>query len=324
MSPPAYHLRPNKAADRFAFLEAINRLGRISNDGLQEYTYHGLGGPYLEDFRLLYEFCPEIHMVSFEINEEIYNRQQFHRPSRKMKLENENITSYIDRYNPGASKSIFWLDYTDLKYEHFLDFIALLGTVNVLSMIKITLRADPRDYWNLHDPLRPKQSKINDFQNQFGDILPLPDVTPPNMSGDLAELLQQMVRMASEDAFPPSATNMLYLPVSSFYYSDGSNMFTITGIVCDEDNQNDINDAFADWEFSNLSWDLPRRIALPVLSTAERLYLQQFLPMKPSVGKRLRRKLGYLIEDSVEETDSALEQYAAFHRYSPYFIRGTP
>ena len=86
MKHPAYHLRPNKAAERFAFIEAIRRLERLSESGLADYTYHGLGGPYLEDFRLLYEFCPDIDMVSIESNDETYKRQRFHRPSSKVKL----------------------------------------------------------------------------------------------------------------------------------------------------------------------------------------------------------------------------------------------
>ena len=167
MSSPPYHLRPNKAADRFAFMEAINRLSRTSDRGLQEYTYHGLGGPYLEDFRLLYEFCPDIKMVSFEIKEEIYNRQRFHRPNINLKLKHENIMSFIDRYNPRDAKSIFWLDYTDLEYGNFLDFMALLGVVTEFSMIKITLRADPRDFWNLHESPRPRTRKINDFRDKI-------------------------------------------------------------------------------------------------------------------------------------------------------------
>ena len=71
MKQPPYHLRPNKAVDRLALVEAIKRLGRMGD--LSEYTYYGLGGPYLEDFRLLYELCPEIKMVSIE---EFYNMIQ--------------------------------------------------------------------------------------------------------------------------------------------------------------------------------------------------------------------------------------------------------
>jgi len=58
MKHPAYHLRPNKAVERVAFIDGIKHLGRFER--LSEYTYFGFGGPYLEDFRLLYEFYPEI------------------------------------------------------------------------------------------------------------------------------------------------------------------------------------------------------------------------------------------------------------------------
>ena len=102
MSSPAYHLRPNKAADRFALMEAIRRLPRLGDGGLEEYTYFGLGGPYLEDFRLLYEFCPDMGMVSIESEEEVYKRQKFHRPFRTLKLIQDEVSSYIDRYDPGA------------------------------------------------------------------------------------------------------------------------------------------------------------------------------------------------------------------------------
>ena len=324
MSAPPYHLRPNKAADRFAFLEAINRLGRLPTGGLSEYRYYGFGGPYLEDFKLLYEFCSEINMTSFEIDEEVYKRQKFHLPCRKLRLEHDDISDFIQRYDPRDSKSIFWLDYTKLRYEYFLDFITLLGTVNEYSMIKISLRAHTRDFWNFSSSPSPRRHRIENFRERFTDFLLEPEAPPPNLSSELACLVQEMVQIASEHALPPAATNMIFVPVSSFFYSDSSGMFTLTGVICNRDNVNVVYDAYRDWEFANLNWKPPLQISLPVLSTQERLHLQRLLPSKTNIGKRLRKRLGYLIEDDVEETEDALAQYASFHRYSPYFIRATP
>ena len=323
MSPPAYHLRPNKAADRFALIEAIRRLERLDNGGLGQYTYFGFGGPYLEDFRLLYELCPEIRMVSFEVEDETYKRQQFHIPFRTLELNKEDVSSYIDRYDPGDEKSIFWLDYTGLDYSCFEDFKALLGTVAENSMIKITLRSDPKDYWSWR-PIRLKQRKTENFRKQFGRVLRNPSATPPRSPAKFAYLLQDMLQVASQQALPPSAANRKFIPVASFYYSDSTWMFTLTGVVCDTAKIRVVEHAYVGWEFANLVWDPPKKIAVPVLSTKERLHLQQFLPQASAAGDKLREKLGYLIEDDVGETEAALEQYAAFHRYSPYFIRGTP
>ena len=119
-----------------------------------------------------------------------------------------------------------------------------------------------------------EQGRSTISETKFEGLLPDVDVTPSNLSGELAGLVQQMVRMASETTFPPLATTMGFLPVSSFFYSDGSGMFTLSGVVCDTTNERKVRDAFTGWEFANLSWDPPKRISVPVLSTQERLHLQ--------------------------------------------------
>ncbi len=323
MTTPAYHLRPNKAADRFALLEAIRRLPLLGDGGLDKYTYFSMGGAYLEDFRLLYEFCPEMGMVSIESDGEVYRRQKFNLPFRTLKLIEEDVSSFISRYDPGDNKSVFWLDYTRLEYGCFLDFSALLETVPPNSMIKITLRSDPRIYWD-QNPAGPNNKQAERFKRQFGGIMPDSSANPPRAPEDLAYLLQEMLQIASEKVLPPGATGRSFVPVSSFYYSDGTWMFTLTGLVCDVDKTQSVRRAFRNWEFANLDWSKPIRISVPVLSTKERLHLQRILPTKTAAGRRLRKRLGYLIEDDVLKTEDALEQYAAFHRYSPYFVRGVP
>ena len=146
MTAPAYHLRPNKAADRHLLMEAIGRLVGMDGDGLSGYTYHGFGGPYLEDFRLLYERYHEIRMVSIEEDVETFKRQEFHRPCSSLELKNQSLSDFIAMYDPGASKGIFWLDYNKLEYSHFTDFQSVLKTVADGSMVKITLRAEPKEF----------------------------------------------------------------------------------------------------------------------------------------------------------------------------------
>ena len=323
MSAPAYHLRPNKAADRFALLEAIRRLPLLGNGGLEEYTYFSLGGPYMEDFRLLYEFCPEMRMVSIENDRQIYKRQKFNLPFRTLELVEDELSSYISRYDPGDSKSVFWLDYTRLNYSCFQTFSALLETVASDSMIKITLQCEPKMYWT-QKPFRLKRGPAARFRREFGAIMPDPSANPPRAPGNMAYLLQEMLQIEFEKTLIPGASKRSFVPVSSFYYSDGTWMFTLTGIVCDYDDVNNVAQAYTNWEFANLTWDTPTKIAVPVLSMKERLYLQNILPMPTVSGAILRRKLGYLIEDDAAETDEALKQYAIFHRYSPYFVRSVP
>src|SRR5690348_8500716 len=177
-------------------------------------------------------------MVSVEEEGEIYKRQRFHQPcgSPNLALKKAQFKSFLSSYEPKGKKSIFWLDYTGLEYGLFEDFMMLLGKVALNSMIKITLRSQPSDH--LH--------RAAEFRDKFGVLMPDRSAEPPRVLGGLAHLIQQMVRIASQVALP-SAMPLMFLPVSSFYYSDGTGMFTLTGMVCLRNQENIVRSAFSGW-----------------------------------------------------------------------------
>jgi len=321
MRHPTYHLRPNKAVDRLALIEAIRRLEKLGN--ISEYTYYGLGGPYLEDFRLLYEFCPGLKMVSIEKNQETFKRQEFHRPccEDQLTLVNDRLKPFLALYAPSDERSIFWLDYTGMAYGHFEDFISLLRKVAESSMVKITLRCEPRDY--LGDSSKQRQEKVHRFREMFGAVMPDASAEPPRLRHDLACLFQNMLQIAAEKALSSSKPHM-FQPVSSFHYSDSSGILTLTGVVCKEEGAHDVQEAFKDWQFANLDWSEPMEIDVPVLTTKERLHLQEHLPCNRDAGRTLREALGYHIDTDSESTEIKLEHYAQFHRQLPYFMKAIP
>ena len=73
-----YRLRPNKAVDRELFLSLLMRLSPILS--LEKYQYVGLGGPFLEDFRLVHGRLGLSRMTCLESEEEVHKRQVFNRP----------------------------------------------------------------------------------------------------------------------------------------------------------------------------------------------------------------------------------------------------
>ena len=319
MKQPPYHLRLNKAVDRLLTIDAIRRMDRLER--LSEFTYYGLGGPYLDDFRLIYELFPEIKMVSIEKDEDIYKRQEFHSPCGNLRLERAQFKSFLVRYEPNDEKSIFWLDYTGLDYGNFEDFMALLSKVSENSMVKITLRAEPSDFFDKQN--ETPGSGAERFRRQFGALMPDSAADPPLRFRDFVCLLQDMAQVAAQKALP-SAVPLMFQPVSSFYYSDGTGMFTLTGVVCQRDAEAATKEAFQDLHFRNLTWAKPKIINVPVLSTQERLHLQKLLPCRSGAGRTLREALGYLIDEDRESTEAKLKQYADFHLYYPYFMRAVP
>lgn len=312
MKHPPYPLRPNKAVDRFMLVEAIRCIGRPSE--LAQYTYYGLGGPYLEDFRLLHENFPEMNMTSIEQDSNTYKQQLFHQPCKKIQLRRIDFKSFLVQSDLGDKKSIFWLDYTGLEYGQFEDFKLLLGKVATRSIIKITLRAEPSDYYD-----KPKE---DEFKSKFGAVLPSPDVTPPRDLERLASLLQKMLQIAAQQAF--SGTGFVYQPISSFFYKDGVGIFTLTGIICERAERKQVRSLFSGWRFANLNWKKPRLIDVPFLSTKERLHLQKQLPCEQYAGRKLLKVLGYTIDKDRPTALDKMQQYAEFYRHYPYFIRAIP
>lgn len=317
MTTPAYQLRPNKAVDRQLLMEAMELLARMDGDDLRGYTYYGFGGPYLEDFRLLYERHPEIGMVSIEKDWATLGRQEFHRPCSTIELVKQNMSKFIEKYRPDGTRSVFWLDYTGLEYRHFTDFQNVLDAVVDGSMVKVTLLAEPKYFRTRSKP--GTNNKEVEFRDGCNDLMPNPSARLPGRPKDFASLLQGMVRIAAERRLSKRTDGRTFVPVSSFWYSDGTWMFTLTGVVCGAGGEDKLREAFADWEFANLEWGPPTRINVPALSTKERLCLQSLLPTETPETTLLER-LGYPVDGG----RGALRQYADFHRYAPYFLKGIP
>lgn len=312
MTQPAYRLRPNKAVDRLLFVEAIQRIADLKD--LTEYTYFGLGGPFLEDFRILNDFFEELKLVSIEVNEEVIKRQQFHLPRRDIRLQHTSFHAFLGGYSPQGEKSIFWLDYTRLDWSDVRDFMSLLQRVELWSIVKITLRAQPRDY-----------KCFGKFHERFARILPGGTDHLPGRPMEFAKLISRMLRIAAQRALG-SYPDRRFQPVSSFFYNDSSPMLTLTGIVCPPDCIDLVRKAYENWGFENLDWNPPTQISVPVLSTKERLALQSVLPCDDSAGMLLQLALGYKLGDDRrrDDTRQQLLQYAKFQKYYPYYVSAVP
>lgn len=301
MKHPPYHLRVNKAVDRFLLVEILNILKKHCD--ISNYTYYGFGGPFLEDCRLINDHCPEIKIVSIEKNKQTFKRQQFHRFSKILDLRHDDFKSFLANFSSTGGE-ILWLDYTDLRPGHFDDFMSVLGKVSEKSIVKITIRA------------KPPEQEWEKFYREYDQILPASvketDIKRPT---PFIGLLQQMLQLASQRALPALGESIFQL-LDSSHYRDQTHMLSITGIVCNQDEVEKIQQWFQNCHFVNLKWNCPQKIDVPILSTKERLHLEKYLPTKAKTGRSLSRALGYKIDNT-----ESLKQYEEFYQYYPYFAR---
>lgn len=313
MKHPPYHLRVNKAIDRFLLVEIVDILKK--NCDISDYTYYGFGGPFLEDCRLIHNRCPEIKIVSIERDEDTFKRQQFHSFSTSLDLIFEDFDNFVANFSSDG-KEIFWLDYTNLQFGHFEDFKSILQRVSENSIVKITVRAElPSNAASRH-----RNRKWQKFQRDYNELL------PPNARQEHIErvqnfiaLLQEMIQMASQQAFSGSRERTFQL-LNSSYYKDQTRMLSITGIVCNKNKVPEIEQWFKDWKFVNLKWEEPNHIDVPILSIKERLHLERNLPTEDPTGCILSEVLDYRIDEDEKHIEQ-LQQYEEFHQYYPYFAR---
>ena len=322
MKHPAYHLRENKAIDRFLLVEIIDILKRHCD--ISDYTYYGFGGPFLEDCKLIHDRCPEIPIVSIEKNEQTFKRQEFHCFSKKLDLRRKDFASFLAHFS-SSGKEIFWLDYTDLKFGNFDEFMNILGKVSENSVVKITIRAEPPSK-ELTEELAPEErekkleEKWENFQREYNQILPA-SAKQANIERPVPfiNLLQKMLEIAAQQVFRESES--VFQPLNSSYYDDQTQMLSVTGIVCKKNKVAKIRQWFKSWRFINLTWAEPHSIDVPILSTKERLHLAKYLPTTKRTGLSLSRALGYKIDNTGKKHIEKLRQYEEFYQYYPYFAR---
>ena len=318
MTHPPYHLRVNKAVDRLLLVDILDILKRNRVD-LSDYTYYGFGGPFLEDCKLIHDRCPEIRIVSIEKNQQIFKRQEFHCFSKKLNLIPKDFATFLAHFS-SSGREIFWLDYTNLRFGNFDEFMSILAEVSENSIVKITLRAEPLSRRGLLQ--QEREERFESFQEEFGKIIPesiqiqQKDI---EKTEDFIKLLQKMLEIAAQQALRESGS--VFQPLNSSYYSDQTEMLSVTGIVCNKNKVSEIRQWFKDWAFINLTWKEARRIDVPILSTKERLHLEKYLPTTTKTGRFLSRSLGYRIDDSEKKHIEKLKQYEEYYQYYPYFAR---
>ena len=320
-----YRLRPNKAVDRELFLSLLTRLA--PKLALEGHHYVGLGGPFLEDFRLIHARLGIAKMTCIEIEEEVHRRQAFNRPIASIECVHTTLEDYLGETD-FDTPAIIWFDYTEPKgiTTQIERFARTIGTVPIGSILRVTLNANPTslgkpDPKDLSVEVAGKASedravkptiqewRLARFKERMGGLFP---------SGLTAEGM-------TFKAYGPSLLRALKLAVDnevlSFrdrrivwalatHYADGQAMVTAALVVA-PNTDTSIDDLVKGWEFYTTT-DAPHRLDLPALSTLERLTMES--------NDDAKTRLGFDLPTSDMGTDP-FEVFKKFYRIYPHFSR---
>lgn len=325
MRHPAYHLRTNKAVDRLLLVDLLRAL-----DADESFTYYSLAGPFLEDIRIMDHFFPAMQLVSLERDHDTFQRQSFNQFSSRIVLHHRTLDDFLTNDYEAGDRDVFWLDYTGLKYVLFEEFEAVLKAVPNGSVVRITLRASPKLDLGLVEgrvnksTLAALRAQIEkDFEEEFDKILPHSAAGALASPKEFARMVQLMVRLSASRALDYVGSDREFLVVQSRRYNDGTQMLSITGVICGRVEVDEVRELLKNLRFADFDWKEPVEINVPALTAKERLALERYLPVPAGTdaGIELQTRLGYKIDFTDDTSRRKLAQYAEFHREYPQFVR---
>ncbi len=320
-----YRLRPNKAVDRELFLSLLLRLAPTLS--LEKYHYVGLGGPFLEDFRLVHARLGIGRMTCVESEKEVHRRQIFNRPIASLECVHSTLEDYLDGRD-FEMPAIIWFDFTEPKAvtTQILRFSRTIGTVPLGSVLRITLNANPESLGKPDpdevsvevedDASRDRAQKpttqewrLARFKERLGLLFPS-GITAEGMTHrNYGRSLLRVLRLAVErEALTFRDRRMVWALAT--HYKDGQAMVTAALVVCAADDTT-TQELVKGWEFY-CTTDAPHRLDLPALSTLERLTMES--------SDDPQERLGFELPES-DMGENPFDVFKKFYRIYPDFSR---
>jgi hypothetical protein len=318
-------LRPNKAVDRELFLSLLMRLAPTL--ALEKYQYVGLGGPFLEDFRLVHGRLGIAKMTCVETEDQVHKRQVFNRPIASIECVHKTLEDYLDETDLDTP-AIIWFDYTEPKgiATQIERFALTIGTVPIGSILRVTLNANPTslgkpDPSDLSVEVEGEASedravkptihewRLARFKERMGALFPSGLTSEGMTFQTYGSSLLRAVKLAVDNEALSFRDRRIVWALST-HYADGQAMVTAALVIAAKDDTG-IEDLVKGWEFYTTT-DTPHRLDLPALSTLERLTMESTDDAKT--------RLGFELPTSDMGTDP-FEVFKKFYRIYPHFSR---
>jgi len=320
-----YRLRPNKAVDRELFLSLLMRL--TPKLGLNKYHYVGLGGPFLEDFRLVHGRLGISKMTCIETEEQVHKRQLFNRPIASIECVHKSLEAYLDETD-FDSPAIIWFDYTEPRgiTTQIERFARTIGVAPLGSILRITLNANPESLGKpdsntisveaggdvsedrKHKPTI-QEWRLARFKERLGSLFPSGLTVDGMTQKNYGKSLLLVLKLAVEKEVLSFRDRRIVWALAT-HYADGQAMVTAALVICDTEDKT-VDDLVVDWEF-HATTDTPHRVDLPALSTLERLMMES--------NDDAQAKLGFELPVSAMGEDP-FEAFKRFYRIYPHFSR---
>ncbi len=324
----SYNLRPNKFVERQLFVELLSKI--CSGQPPSKYVYISLGGPQLEDQRLVHQRLGIETLISLEADPVVYKRQLFNlRPSyiQCWKAPTSdfvtNFDIFTDEYND--KEFILWFDYASPRErrEQIVEYQTLLEKLQTSDILKITMNANPLTLGGARigeSDEAVQKRQLEALNKQLDSFLPATPIQHTEMTKrGFVPVLCNAIRIASLNA--TQNTHKQAVPLAIFVYQDGPHqMLTITIRLMQNADVEEFRNKLVGlgWEYLPADWDDFTRINVPNLTAKERLYIEKLLFAKDH--QDIHEELPFRFHSNNQKSLEVLEEYARhYSRYPSYF-----
>ena len=323
----SYNLRPNKFVERQLFVEL---LGKVCDQPPDQYVYVSLGGPQLEDQRLVHQRLGFTKLVSLEADPVVYRRQLFNIRPSYIDCRNDSTEDFVRDFDVftnlySEEEFIIWFDYAEAnaRREQLIEYETLLSQLKDQDILKITMNANPNTLGEIRSGEKQEDAqkrRLDALQGQLDVYLPDAIEHTEMTSRGFVPILCNAIEKASLNAVQDDPRSQP-IPVAIFAYQDGYHqMLTVTVRLT---RKNEVDSFRQDlqaqgWQYLPADWEDATRINVPNLTAKERLYIEGLLFSKDH--ETLHEELPFRFHQDNELSLKILEAYAEhYRRYPSYF-----
>jgi hypothetical protein len=327
----SYNLRPNKFVERRLFVDLI---GLTFDKPGNDFVYISMGGPQLEDHKLIHYQHGLEKLISIEADPLIYDRQRFNvRPGcieLKLQSVDEMIANFteIDEKYPNEDY-IIWLDYASAneRYDQLSEFESLVSTLNSGDFVKITINSNVTTLGERLSDESMEDLQTRRYQTAKGQMREYFDSEMFNHKDMTRKGFSKVIRRGVEIAILSGIrSDLSYDNLLTFAYRDGPHTMMNVGYKIHE-NVNYLEKLRSkvekDWGYiprnirNEQNYDI-LKINIPNLSIKERLLIDSKI-LKDNANE-IHDMLPFKFAKNDSQSIAILEQYLNHYRRYPNFI----
>lgn len=310
-----YAIRPNKSVERKLIFEALIVLEPSFPFG--QYEYIGFGSLWFVDFVLAHRLLGINKMISIQSGSDHAKRARFNAPFSCIRVEEGDAAKVLPDIPVERGPVILWLDY-ESRIDAILEELGQICSRLASGSILIVTANATKDRVEMKEESDRRAVQESAFRSVVGNLAPAVftsdffDTTkyPNNVADTLLKHLTRATRISGRD----ERFEMLF----NFSYRDNAPMITVGGMIANAADRERLRRV----DLRNrLSFGQPEQqvtIAVPPLTTKEKLVLDQFFPAEVVPTPEAMNQLGFPLKPAY------LEAYRRYYKRYPVFAEFFP